>query len=212
LASLTRSERILGMYTWANAGQIQSLFKEPLSSDGGADLIRLLDRYKNLDDASAMMQVDQHYDLLSLNLTYTDRLSMAASVEARVPILDFELVRVMNSLPPNLKIRGNTGKFILKEAMKTRLPREVVYREKAGFSLPIRSWLRTESEMMRHYFDPERIALQGIFNPIALQAICESQQLGQGDHSNLLFSMLCIQVWMDDQLSAPGRAQAYVHG
>jgi asparagine synthase (glutamine-hydrolysing) len=124
---------------------------------------------------------------------------MAVGVEARVPFLDFDLVRVMNSIPSKVKLKRGVPKYVLKRAMEPYLPHEIVYREKASFGLPIRSWMKDDSEILRHCFDKERIRRQGIFNPIALKTMCEEQFSGKNDHSSVLFSMLCIQIWLDSQ-------------
>ena len=143
-----------------------------------------------------MMKLDQRYDLMSLNLAYTDRMSMASGVEARVPFLDFDLVRVMNSIPSSIKMKKDIPKYVLKKAMEPLLPHEVSYREKAGFGLPLRSWMRSSNEMVRYYFDETRIKRQGIFNVSKLRQL-QNENLAGVDHSNVLFSMLCIQVWLD---------------
>jgi asparagine synthase (glutamine-hydrolysing) len=159
----------------------------------------LLERFHAMDDEDVirnMMKLDQRYDLMSLNLAYTDRMSMASGVEARVPFLDFDLVRVMNSIPSSVKMKKGIPKYVLKKAMEPLLPHEVIYREKAGFGLPLRSWLRSGNEMMRYYFDEARINKHGIFNASELQKL-QNENLAGVDHSSVLFSLLCIQVWLD---------------
>jgi asparagine synthase (glutamine-hydrolysing) len=200
LAGQTNDQRMLDLYTWAQADEIKPLFNSPGEITIGSHLLDMFKSSSHMEDVDAMMKVDRHYDLMSLNLTYTDRLSMAAGVEARVPYLDFELVRLMNSIPLSLKLKRSTSKYILKKAMEDKLPRDVVYRQKAGFGLPLRAWLREESELLRHYLDPSRIARQGIFNSTMLESMCRRHYAGTADFSNLLFSMLCIQAWLDTQL------------
>ena len=151
------------------------------------------------------MKVDHQYDLMSLNLTYTDRMSMAVGVEARVPFLDFDLIRVMNSIPVDLKLKCRHGKYILKKAMESRLPSEIVYREKAGFTLPLRSWLKQSNYMMDQYLDKNRIERQGIFNPLVMQHLISEQDNGKADHTNTLFTLLCQQVWLDYNFQGSGQ-------
>ena len=199
LASQKRMKRLLGMYTWESPVRITNLFNQTNRIEIGKEFSILFDNYKNLDTVDAMMRVDQKYDLMSLNLSYSDRMSMAVGVEARVPYLDFDLVRIMNSIPSKVKIKHGISKYVLKKAMEPPLPHEIVYREKAGFTLPIRAWMRKENEMLRYYFDSDRIRRQGIFNPNSLQNMCDVQFSGKRDHASTLFSMLCIQVWLDSQ-------------
>ena len=170
------------------------------TSDGlnvGNGLSALFMKYNDLDAASAMMLVDQKFDLMSLNLAYTDKMSMMTGVEARVPFLDFELIRIMNSIPSSVKIKGSVQKYPLKKAMLPFLPKEIVFRRKAGFTLPLRAWFRSENQMIRWFFNKKRIEEQGIFHPPALEQMCSEQFSGKRDHTNTLFSMLCLQIWLD---------------
>lgn len=199
LAGQRRNERLLGMYIWNSPEEIVGLFNQKDQVIIGSDLSSLFDIPESFDVIDAMMRADQKYDLMSLNLAYTDRMSMAVGVEARVPFLDFELVRIMNSIPSKVKMKGGVSKYVLKRTMEPYLPREIVYREKAGFALPIRAWMREDSEMLRHFFAGDRIRRQGIFDPSALHEMCKQQFTGEKDHASTLFSMLCIQIWLDSQ-------------
>ena len=91
-----------------------------------------------------MLALEQRFFLADHNLLYTDKMSMAAGVEVRVPFLDNDLVRLANALPARFKQRGREGKWVLKKAMEPYLPREVFYRPKTGFGAPLRQWLRHE--------------------------------------------------------------------
>jgi asparagine synthase (glutamine-hydrolysing) len=126
-------------------------------------------------------------------------MSMATGVEARVPFLDFELVRIMNALPVGLKVKGWQGKYVLKKAMEPLLPREIIYREKAGFGLPIRAWLRNNPAMMNMYLDEKRLERQGLFRSAAVRRLLVEQLSGHADHAYTLFTLLCQQVWLDTQ-------------
>jgi asparagine synthase (glutamine-hydrolysing) len=196
-AGLDRRNRLLSLYTWNDPKRITDLF---CTSDGlnvGNGLSALFMKYNDLDAASAMMLVDQKFDLMSLNLAYTDKMSMMTGVEARVPFLDFELIRIMNSIPSSVKIKGSVQKYPLKKAMLPFLPKEIVFRRKAGFTLPLRAWFRSENQMIRWFFNKKRIEEQGIFHPPALEQMCSEQFSGKRDHTNTLFSMLCLQIWLD---------------
>ncbi len=196
LGGQQRSERMLGMYTWGASDRIASLFLDPGNIAVGADLLERVRAMRNHDVIDQMMKIDQKYDLMSLNLAYTDRMSMACGVEARVPFLDFELVRLMNSIPSGIKMKKGIPKYVLKKAMEPFLPREVIYREKAGFGLPLRAWMRSGSDMTRFYLDETRIRQQGIFNVAALRQLQDENRKGV-DHSSVLFSLLCIQVRLE---------------
>ncbi len=201
LAYKSPAGRVLGMYTWTAQKTISDLLVDPPEWSGGKAFSTLFDSYSEKDIVDAMMKVDQKYDLMSLNLCYTDRMSMATGVEARVPFLDFDLVRLMNSIPADMKIKGKEGKSVFKKAMEPFLPREVIYREKAGFALPIRAWLRNDNDVLNSYLSEERIRKQGIFRPEAVQRIMDEQFKGTRDHANTLFTLLCQQIWLDNNVT-----------
>jgi len=196
-ASMGERERLLSLYIWAKPDLIASLFHGDIKVDVGGDLLDMFERVGDLPIVDSMLKVDQHYDLMSLNLTYTDRMSMASGVEARVPYLDFELIQLMNSIPHQMKVKGGTQKYILKKAFEPYLPREVVHRSKAGFGLPIRSWFKNRTDLTDHYFGQQRIAQQGLYEPSMFGKICHEHYDKNIDHSYLLFSMLVQQMWFD---------------
>ena len=198
LANKSSVDRLLGMYTWTNRETIDELLPSAQPWSGSAAFNALFDKYADGDIVDTMMKVDHRYDLRSLNLCYTDRMSMAMGLEARVPFLDFDLVRVMNSIPAKWKVKGRQGKSIFKKAMEPMLPKKVIYREKAGFSLPIRSWLRNDMEILNDYLNEERIKKQGIFQPSTVKRIMDQQFNGTADHSGTLFTLLCQQVWLEE--------------
>jgi asparagine synthase (glutamine-hydrolysing) len=197
LAQQSPRNRMLGMYSWMSPEAINNLFVEPIGSDVGGEFLELFDSHTDRDILDAMMELDQYYDLMSLNLCYTDRMSMAVGVETRVPFLDFDLVRVMNSISAGLKVKGKQGKYVLKKAMEPHLPREVIYRGKAGFGLPIRAWMNNSNDLLAHYLDKARIEGQGIFNASALEQMLKEQFSGSKDHSHALLTLLTQQLWLE---------------
>jgi asparagine synthase (glutamine-hydrolysing) len=199
LAGSPREARLLGYYTWSTPPVILSMFRDPDGLEPGRDLVRMFDEVDDPDIIRAMMEVDQRFDLRSLNLTYTDRLSMAVGVEARVPLLDFDLVRLMNSLPTDFKIRHGQQKYIMKKALESSLPKQVIYREKAGFSLPIRAWMRRDHPLIDHYLDASRLERQGLFRADTIARMRAEQKAGSKDHANTLFSLFSIQIWLEAQ-------------
>ncbi len=199
LAGSSRRARLLGYYTWSVPADILDMFRDPVGLAPGGDLVQMFDDLQEMDVIEAMMRVDHRFDLCSLNLAYTDRLSMAVGVETRVPFLDFDMVRLMNSIPVDAKIKNGQQKYIMKKAMEPILPQEVVYREKAGFGLPIRAWMRQENPLFERYFNSSRLEKQGIFRPETITRMYQEQKTGKRDHANTLFSMLTIQIWLESQ-------------
>jgi len=192
------ADRIVDLFTWIDQEALAGMFVQSLEGGRiGTGIVEAFGESGALGEVEALLRVDQAYDLRSLNLTYCDRLSMAVGVEARVPFLDFDLVRLMNSLPPSMKLRGGEGKYVLKKAMEGRLPREVIYREKAGFGLPMRAWLRQESALMGRCLNPARLESEGLLRVSAIQKLQDEQFRGKADHANVLFSLMCFQLCLE---------------
>jgi len=198
-SSQQKRDRLPGYFMWDQPDQIRSLFKDGRDLSPGRDLYEFFDQHAGMESLSAMLLADQQFDLLALNLNYTDKMSMLAGVEARVPFLDFEMVRLMNSIPMNLKIRGNEQKYILKKAMEPYLPSEVIYRQKAGFALPIRSWFRKRSEITDRYLNSQRLKDQGIYDVKAIEKMLNLQFEGKADYSYVLYSILSQQIWLENE-------------
>jgi asparagine synthase (glutamine-hydrolysing) len=124
-----------------------------------------------------------------------DKMSMASSVEVRVPFLDHELVEFATRLPADWRMRGFETKTILKEAMLEHLPREILYRKKQGYSLPIKNWLRTE---LRDYARGEirqSELVQQVFEPAALERVWEEHLSRRHNHNHLLWAALNLALW-----------------
>ncbi|WP_018950564.1 XrtA/PEP-CTERM system amidotransferase [Thioalkalivibrio sp. ALMg11] len=127
-------------------------------------------------------------------LTKVDRASMAHSLEVRVPLLDHQLVEWTSGLPPDLKLRGTEGKYVLKKAMEPYLPEEILYRRKKGFAVPVAEWFRGPlRERMRAQVLGPRIADSGIFDMDYLKTLVDQHTSGARDHSPVLWSLLMFE-------------------
>lgn len=197
LAALPPKKRIRAMYTWTSHGAVRGLLRVDPGCEAAEAFDAFVARHAETDTLRTMMAVDEHYDLRSLNLCYTDRMSMAASVEVRVPFLDFDLVRTMNAIPMSMKVRGGQGKRVFRRAMTSVLPREIICREKAGFGLPIRAWLRDGSALVSNYLDGARLQHQGIYDAVAVRAMLNEHFSGRVDHSHTILTLLCQQMWLE---------------
>jgi asparagine synthase (glutamine-hydrolysing) len=129
-------------------------------------------------------------------LTKVDRMSMACSLEARVPYLDHELVELAFQIPSEFKIRGNRTKVLLKSIAARYVPQECVYRKKEGFSIPMKQWLRTTFlPLMNELLNPHRIASEGIFNAHVVEGLKREHLAGLANHAHILWSMIVFQDW-----------------
>lgn len=124
-----------------------------------------------------------------------DQMSMAASIESRVPFLDHKLVEFTAKLPRRMKIRGGNTKWILREAMKGILPGEILERPKMGFPVPLGRWLRNEyRHIVNEYVLSNRTSARGIFNPDQVETLVASHNSGE-DHTTRLFRLINIEIW-----------------
>ena len=137
-------------------------------------------------------------------LVKVDRASMLASLEVRSPFLDHTLVEFLGSVPPRLKMRGLTGKVILKEAMRPTLPRGIVKRPKKGFGIPISAWFKNElRDALRDELSPSRLAGQGMFRPESVQALVQDHLSGRRDNRKELWALFVFQYWHRMNLESP---------
>ena len=161
----------------------------------------------NSSPLERMLALEQRFFLADHNLVYTDKMSMALGVEVRVPFLDSDLVEFAGGIPYKFKQRGRHGKWILKKAMESYLPDDVIYRPKSGFSLPVRRWLRVElRDWLASILSKERLHSRGLFNPKAVQLLSDANAEGKIDASYTLLSLACIEIWCSRFIDSPGTA------
>ncbi|KRA33136.1 asparagine synthase [Rhodanobacter sp. Root627] len=130
-------------------------------------------------------------------LTKVDRASMAHSLEVRVPLLDHRLVDWASTLPPALKLKGATGKYIFKKALETDLPHDVLYRTKMGFSVPLAAWLRGPlAQRARDALLGGAVAECGYFEPSVLDQLLREHASGRADHSTTLWKLLMLDAFL----------------
>jgi asparagine synthase (glutamine-hydrolysing) len=147
------------------------------------------------DLISRLLQTDIKTYLVEL-LMKQDNMSMAASIESRVPFLDHVLVEFAASIPAAFKTRGLTGKCILKSAVQDLLPRSILHRRKVGFSTPIRSWLAGPQldVIERLLLEPRSIA-RGLFKPEGLRRLLANHRARRADHSDRIWRLLNLELW-----------------
>jgi asparagine synthase (glutamine-hydrolysing) len=157
---------------------------------------RYFERVKRAAPLNRLLYVDLKTFLPCLNLTTTDKTSMAANLEVRVPFLNYELVELAARMPPHLKLRGLKRKYILKRVAEKLLPKDVVWRKKAGFGAPIRSWLRGPLRpMVDDLLSEETIRRRGLFNPQEVRRIIAANLSGREDYNLQVFQLLTLELW-----------------
>lgn len=195
-------QRLISFYKWSSDELRQGLLMPEVADAAFSEVTEqpLLDALALLSGESnslnRMLFLDSRFFLPDHNLNYTDKTCMRYGVEARVPLLDIDLVRLAAKIPPGFKQTLTQGKMIFKQAMEKYLPREVIYRPKTHFGSPLRRWVRQElqpaiNRMLAH----ETIAARGLFAPQAVMNLIEDDRNGRIDGSYIIFSILCIEIW-----------------
>jgi len=153
-------------------------------------------RVAGADPLNRLLYVDLKTFLPCLNLITTDKTSMAANLEVRVPFLNREMIEMGARMPARLKLRGLRRKYILKRALEAVLPRDVVWRKKAGFGAPIRSWLRGPLRpLVNDLLSQEAVKRRGIFRPTEVKRVIDANNSGREDNNLQVFQLLGLEMW-----------------
>ena len=164
----------------------------------------------------AMTYTDTVRFMTSLNLAYTDRASMASSTEVRVPFIDREVVAAAFDIPDKWKIRGRTQKYVLKRAAEPWLPKDVIYRPKASFTLPLRAWIAGDlAETVGDYLlAVDGLAARGLVTRDFLTTLVKQEQSGSHDNAQRIWQLLVMEQWFREYIDRPAardsRPQAHV--
>ncbi len=149
------------------------------------------------DSVDRMLYVDSKLYLVDHLLLRGDKLSMANSLEARVPLLDHKLVEFAARLPVRMKLRGSTRKFLLKEVARRMLPAEIIDRKKQGFPIPIDQWLRREAApLMRDLLSEQTLRERGLFKVEFVNLLIQQHVAGYADHATELWGLMSLEMWM----------------
>ena len=187
--------RGLSVTTWAQRSSLYSdAYRRELGDARAEDeliaLMRSAPAQSGLDRAQ---YADLKFWLPGDILTKVDRTSMAVSLEAREPLLDHRLVEFAARLPETMRVRGSTGKYLLKRCMERYLPRDILYRPKQGFVTPIADWLRGPlAGEARAIAGSHTLGQTGYFNQRALTALADAHIEGRSDNSRILWQLLML--------------------
>jgi asparagine synthase (glutamine-hydrolysing) len=175
---------------WVDPTQVMN---EPLAVDGQAPISGI-----DASFAQQMMFYDFTQYLPDDILTKVDRASMAVSLEARVPLLDHEIVELAWRFPLSWKIRGRTQKWILRQVLARHVPPVLFERPKTGFGVPVGQWLRGPLRAWAAgLLDEQALGANGLFDPNVVAEMWSAHQAGRGDHEHRLWAILMFQSWWD---------------
>src|SRR5688572_27189979 len=143
-----------------------------------------------------LLYVDLKTFLPCLNLMTTDKTSMAANLEVRVPFLNREMIEMAAQMPPRLKLHGLKRKYILKRALEGVLAKDVIWRRKAGFGAPIRSWLRGPLKpLISDLLSEDVVKRRGLFRPKEVKRVIDANISGREDYNLHVFHLLGLELW-----------------
>ncbi|MCK6374593.1 MAG: amidotransferase 1, exosortase A system-associated [Zoogloea sp.] len=188
-----------------------SKFRAELAGYNALEVFRRHGDAAQTDDPLALIQyLDTKTYLVGDINTKVDRASMAHSLEVREPLMDHKLVEWLATLPSGLKIKGQEGKFVFKKAMEPMLPRDVLYRPKMGFAVPLARWFRGPlKERVREAILGSTLAETGIFNREYLEHLVDAHQSGARDYSAPLWTTMMFEAFLrNSQAAAPKPAVA----
>lgn len=189
--------------------QLVSLWQDPGSMVlGGREPITALTDPEMALDAEPLlraMQLDAVTYLPDDILAKVDRAAMAVSLETRVPLLDHRLYELAWRLPTSMRVRGGTGKWLLRQVLRSYVPAELVERPKMGFGVPIGSWLRGPLRpWAEDLLDERRLRDQGLLDPAPIRAAWEGHVSGAVDEKYRLWAILVLQAWLDEAGATAG--------
>ncbi|MFH0799366.1 MAG: asparagine synthase (glutamine-hydrolyzing) [Pseudomonadota bacterium] len=194
--------RLVSYFYWSTECLRRSLYSEDVKReleklDTAEPLLNSLKRIpKERNRLNSMLYLETKHFLADHNLNYTDKVSMAAGIEVRVPLLDRDLVEFATTIPPHMKQTRRTGKAIFKKAMESCLPREVIYRPKAGFCAPVRRWVHQELKpLIGELLSEKSIRNRGLFDPNAVERLLKLEWNSRIDASYTILSLVCIEMW-----------------
>ncbi len=203
-SGVSKLDRMAGYFGWLDFPQVVQLFREayrPSLQNAHPNnlLIRSLDSIPmESNNLNQMLFWEMKYFLPDHNLNYTDKMSMAEGIEVRVPFLDLDLVEFSTKLPPDLKMKGETTKYLLKKAMERYLPKEVIYRPKTGFGAPVRQWITKDLDpMISERLSKDNLQKWNIFDPDAIHKLISDNKNGYIDASYSIWALLAIHSWLE---------------
>jgi asparagine synthase (glutamine-hydrolysing) len=206
-------ERFVALSDWSSPEVRRALIRPEYSAQletsrgRGGPMRRYFDDFRGVGDLNRCSHLMIPSFLGAHNFLYSDKSSMACSVESRVPFMDVEFMRLCARIPERHKLKGRTTKYLLKAAMERYLPHSVVYRSgKTGFGPPLRSWVTGGLDpVVRELLSPQSLVARGFFEPSAVERIVRENRENRADHAYLIYCLVVLELWFKTFLDRPGR-------
>ncbi|MEM8948280.1 MAG: asparagine synthase (glutamine-hydrolyzing) [Pseudomonadota bacterium] len=200
-ADQPKDQRMMSAFFWSDQKIRRSLYSDDLAAAVTSSVLDPLTlRFARLGDGVAdlnrLLYLEQQFFLADHNLNYTDKASMAESIEVRVPFLDRELMKFAATLPVDLKLNGTTTKYLLRKIAEPLLPDDVIYRPKVGFGAPIQEWLDDDlKDMVEEVLSHQSLKRRGWFDPKAVDQLRAANKAGKIDATMTIFELVCLELW-----------------
>jgi asparagine synthase (glutamine-hydrolysing) len=166
--------------------------------DETGELVRTLLDTTAPDRLAKQIRCDMRLYLPENILPKVDLMSMATSLEARVPYLDNDVIDLALAIPAPLKVRGGVRKWILKQAFANALPAPILARGKEGFSMPMKSWLNQDwNGLMHELLSAANLSAEGIFDAGYISELMRQHEAGTQNHSHTLWGLMVYHLWRD---------------
>tara|TARA_R110000868_G_scaffold189695_2_gene433147 strand:- start:192188 stop:194089 length:1902 start_codon:yes stop_codon:yes gene_type:complete len=195
-----KDKRLLHAFYYTSPSVLYPLLSEDMKkayNNQTADYLeKILEKSAGHDALNRQLDLELHGFLPDHNLNYTDKMSMASGVEVRTPFTSKKILDFAATLPLDQKVRGGEAKWMLKKAMESRLDHDILYRSKAGFGAPVRTWLLKEEPFLRDILFSDAAKGRGLFNPFAVENLIKDTKTGKVDGSYTLLSLLVIELWL----------------
>lgn len=201
-AGLPHEERLASYFYWSHPAIRRKILTPTtlakISDTRGAQALHntLANLPSNHAAIDKMLYLECKHFLTDHNLNYTDKMTMARSIETRVPLLDLNLVEWAFKLPNSLKQNKSTGKYIFKKSMESYLGKDIIYRKKTGFGAPLRKWIHKDlTDFIGEYLSEKSINERGLFNYNEIKTLIAADKCGKIDASYSIYSLLNIEMW-----------------
>jgi asparagine synthase (glutamine-hydrolysing) len=205
LQGMAHSEPYLAFCAHHDQSTLSKLLGKPVEWEEVTEIHRShLERAAGLPPLARALYLDMKTFLPSLNLAYTDRASMACSVEVRVPLLDERVVQIATSVPDRMKVSKGKAKVVLKEAARGLVPDDILRRPKTGFGGPVRTWMRElSSDLVRDCLSEASIRRRGLVQPAAVKEMRKQLIGGRSDQALQLWAVVALELWARRFLDRP---------
>ncbi|MEL7297482.1 MAG: asparagine synthase (glutamine-hydrolyzing) [Pseudomonadota bacterium] len=193
-ADLPWDQRYKAYLAIQSEASLQSMMLDPVSEPDGLD--RILGEQTADDDLLRLMRVDCETQMAEDLLLLTDKMTMGQSIECRVPFLDKGLAELAARIPAHQKCPGKELKSLLKQALRQRLPDDILYRRKRGFGAPVGSWFKSQLLPLRNALLSRSVNdSRGVLSADAVEQICRAHDAGKEDNTDLILVLMNLEIW-----------------